>query len=127
MARRGDRIWWLDFMHRSQLRVVLVIGAMVAAVVSGPPLAHGGVGWYLLQPGPTVELRTDGSVSLGDWAQVGAFDSARACEQERAARLKRAKRGDDEGRGSNEWVTRVELSLCVASDDVRLKSRQGQR
>ncbi len=78
------------------------------------------VGWYLMVPAPGNE-----SAPLQYWSQLGSYDTAKACEQDR-----------------NQWYGMMErkgfalknyqpedvkrswnASECIASDDPRLKEK----
>ncbi len=108
--------------------------AVVLLVTLAPYGADAGGGWYLLGP-PIVQ----GDVgALRDWTQLGAFDTAAACEAEHSRvhdlalrELKEAKAeatgipaGPDRDLFEMARLMRIIApleSLCVVSEDPRLR------
>jgi hypothetical protein len=138
--------------HRRQGRS---IGAAVTVAVSLAAVCIPSVaaqGWYLVGPpghrlpknildfqswpqGSWSEVRADllKKLPLSEWATYQAFDTAAACEDERASRIAAGNRMLEKSRGgplgpghSNDLdiaiyhVTYWSLAMCLASDDVRL-------
>lgn len=125
---------------------VAVAVAILVATVCSPSFAA--QGWYLVGPpehrlpknlldtqswpqGSWSEVRAEllKKLPLSDWATYRAFDTAAACEDERASRIADGNRtlekfiarpldpGYSIGRNT---VTYWSLAMCLASDDVRL-------
>jgi hypothetical protein len=112
-------------------RLTLVTLVLLALLMAP---AHAGQGWYVLTP-PLDSAQQDWKVRLwaplSQWSQDGAFDSAHDCERERKTRKAMA---DEQILASPPQETmdvRTKLllrsnaarllSLCIASDDPRLK------
>ena len=92
------------------------------------------VGWYLIAP-PTalkkskdIEIRSD--APLHEWMKLGSYDSVKDCESAKATlTAKHRLHGESleqtkqNLRIQNFWTFAQEFSLCIASDDPRLKEK----
>ncbi len=77
------------------------------------------VGWYLMTP-PAASNLPDGvdtDASLAKWTIIGSFDHADDCE----LNAKKIKERYDAS-GNKQGATRIGLSVCIATDDPRLKA-----
>jgi hypothetical protein len=115
--------------------------AVVLLVTLAPSGADAGGGWYLL--GPPIVQHDDGSRPSGDtplrsWTQLGAFDTAAACEAEHSRVYDRARRELSDAQAEArrmpagadrdffemarlmKIITPLE-SACIDSDDPRLR------
>jgi len=83
------------------------------------------MGWYMMTPqvlikNGVVQFDINGNVELdtakplSKWIQVKAFDSAEQCEQDQESEIE-AEKGQTPSLG--------QASLCVATDDPRLKEK----
>ncbi len=118
--------------------------ALVALVLLDEPRMGGGRGWYLLMPHDE-KGRVLVDQPLPKWKHIGSYDTAEACEADKALRFRLETRVyesalDDFWRASRAGASRAELkdkqwsventgmlweavswSRCVASDDPRLR------
>lgn len=112
-----------------RLGVLLVGLAPVLSVLLVPTTAAAG-GWYLVTPpihgdGDTVDVRVLGP--LRDWTQRRAFDAAQECERARDQLMRAAEQSLGSSAHRRPFSPLVakgiaeSSSLCVASDDPRLK------
>jgi hypothetical protein len=108
------------------------------------------VGWYLMVPQPDAPGKAPNfKAPLSRWNQMGAFDTAAACDKERESRCQAAAKALDEvereiaalpdtgKRPLSEAAPKVydddvtvstfalgiQASRCIASDDPRLKEK----
>jgi hypothetical protein len=98
--------------------------------------------WELLVEERTSSHQVDTGRPVREWTQIAAFDTAEACERERAARIKKGeawtadyakaleRTGADEDKrrpltrlleSADRMVTTYQLGGCFATDDPRLK------
>lgn len=95
-------------------------------------------GWYLMAPPLNSDLKVDYHASLSKWALVASYDSAAECEKKRHHDLMQAAAasGDSESaelsRGVSREIYRQTMqnlvgeasgSVCIASNDPRLKEK----
>lgn len=93
--------------------------ALMVVVMLSWPVSVSGQGWYLLEP-RDAEMVTSRK-PLREWVQLGAFDSADACEQFRDRYLKTVLRESLKGQLSSDSMGLAAHSRCIAGDDARLR------
>ena len=107
------------------------------------------LGWYLMVPQVKPNTgKVDFKAPLAQWNQMGAFDTATACEKERDSRLASSDKAVDELNAElkavpdksqplkdaapkvyedyvsvTSFVLEMKASRCIASDDPRLKEK----
>lgn len=85
------------------------------------------VGWYLMLAPFNAENRSDDSAPLSKWRTGSAFDSAQACERNRAMTLSTiahvSARGASDKQGKDALFHDFVVARCIASDDPRLKEK----
>ena len=88
------------------------------------------VGWYLMAPptypGPNGSYIAKTSVSLRLWQNIGSYDHASECEDERRAFLDLKKSEStsafaQEPQESKPFIVSSWSAICVPSDDPRLQ------
>lgn len=80
------------------------------------------MGWYLLAPpggGRLGEIRVD--APLTEWQHIGSFDTANACEDLWVYAGDHVDKVPTRHLTSAEIKYRIQTSMCIASDDPRLK------
>jgi hypothetical protein len=84
------------------------------------------VGWYLLSP-PVAGTSFNPDAPLREWRHAGGYDTAAACEEERrswiqeAGQLARISPVGEASEFSLAMFKGAVLSICVTSDDFRLR------
>jgi len=84
------------------------------------------VGWYLMEP-PMTQVSGGHSAALteaplGRWNTSASFDNSKSCVAYQLARIDQQKRRSDQA-GREYWLEVFSNSLCIASDDSRLKEK----
>lgn len=110
-------------------KAVVLITSVVCLLVPPlptPTLAWAQDAWYLLLPPTTREGGFDVSKPLREWKQVGAFDSALACERDRQRTREELEEMANSLRGKDsELASRANVWLffarCVHVSDPRLR------
>lgn len=85
------------------------------------------VGWYLLSPPVAGNSSFNPDAPLREWRHAGGYDTAAACEEERrswiqeAGQLARISPVGEASEFSRAMFKGAVLSICVTSDDFRLR------
>lgn len=85
------------------------------------------VGWYLMlppsgsSPAGVISVRIDAPMS--EWSNFAAYDTASACEKERLAYQSQRLNTADHPREAAAAKWSFDSSLCIASDDPRIKEK----
>ena len=130
------------------VRALVLAALLLGALTAGPSAGIAGAGWYVMAPPrdsvpdnldpaylplrswTEVQAKLLVTVPLSRWASHGTFDTATACEALRAERQNQAMQWLDtalrsretrEQNAATEELAYWGLSICVASDDPRLR------
>jgi hypothetical protein len=107
-------------------------GTILCCLLGFAISAQSETGWYLMAPPIRIDSTGTGWVDyenpLRTWLQIGAFDSARACNEEKAEQFQRAEAQYRSSPASGSvfvvsWAKYAQAfrSLCIGSNDPRLR------